>query len=94
MEEIIIWEVSVETIRICESAAYEALRELGLRAVITINSEPPLISRTGLWERLPVLEIRGRYWSLTSGQPFSKEQLVRLFQKVFSREKQNIPERK
>jgi hypothetical protein len=83
MEEMILWEVNAETIRACERAAIEALRELGLKGRVIINSEPPLISRNGLWDRLPVLEIRGQYWSLTPGQPFTKEQLSRLFRRLF-----------
>ncbi len=94
MEEIILWEVSAETIRACELAAVEALRELGLKGRVSVNSEPPLISRNELWERLPVLEIRGQYWSLTPGRPFSKEQLVRLFRRLFCSEENTHPERK
>ena len=84
MEEIILWESNGETIRACELAVYQALKALGLKATVTVNSEPPLISRNQLWERLPVLEIRGLRWSLRPGQPFTAEQLTRLFAKVFS----------
>lgn len=84
MEEIILWESDGETIRACQLAVYQALKELSLKARVTINSEPPLISRNQLWERLPVLEIRGLRWSLRPGQPFTAEQLTRLFAKVFS----------
>jgi hypothetical protein len=83
MEEIILWGSDGETIRACELAVYQALKELSLKARVTINSEPPLISRNQLWERLPVLEIRGLRWSLRPGQPFTAEQLTRLFAKVF-----------
>lgn len=83
MEEIILWESDGETIRACELAVYQALKALSLKARVTINSEPPLISRNQLWERLPVLEIRGLRWSLRPGQPFTAEQLTRLFAKIF-----------
>lgn len=92
MEEIILWEVGVETIRACERAAFEALRELGIKGTVIVQSEPPLISRNQLWDRLPVLEIAGHYWSLNPGRPFSKEQLVRLFQRLFCSEGQTGPE--
>lgn len=82
MEEIIIWESRVETIRECEIALSQALKELGLKGKIIVNSEPPLISRNQLWDRLPVLEIRGLRWSLHPGQSFTREQLIRLFEKV------------
>lgn len=84
MEEILIWESNVERIRACESAVYQALKELGLKARVTVNSEPPLISRNQLWERLPVLEIQGLRWSLHPGRAFTAEQLTRLFGKIFA----------
>lgn len=86
MEEIIIWETKAETIRACEYAVLQALKELGLKGTIVVNSEPPLISRNQLWERLPVLEIRGQHWSLRPSKSFTKEQLVTLFRKIFRNE--------
>jgi len=83
VEEIILWESNGEIIRACEAATYQALKALGLKAIVIVNSEPPLISRNQLWERLPVLEIRGLRWSLRPGQPFTAEQLTRLFAKIF-----------
>jgi len=88
VEEIILWESDGEIIRACELAVYEALKELGLKAIVTVNSEPPLIARNQLWERLPVLEIRGLRWSLRPGQPFTAKQLTRLFAQVFSEQVQ------
>ncbi len=84
MEEILIWESNVERIRACETAVYQALKELGLKARVIVNSEPPLISRNQLWERLPVLEIQGLRWSLRPGHAFTAEQLTRLFGKIFA----------
>jgi len=84
MEEIILWESNMERIHACESAVYRALKELGLKARVVINSETPLISRQELWERLPVLEIRDQRWSLHPGVAFTPDQLVRLFRKIFA----------
>lgn len=81
--EIALWECNSDVIRACETALHEALKKLGLRAVITINCEPPLISRNQLWDRLPVLEIQGLYFSLHPGRPFSVEELTRLFKILF-----------
>lgn len=83
MESIIIWDTNVQRIRACEVAVFEALNEIGLRAAIQVNSEAPLISRFNLWDRLPVLEIRGQHWSLSPNKAFTKEQLARLFNKIF-----------
>ena len=82
MEEIIIWESNVETIHACESAVSQALKDLGLKVRVSINSEPPLISRMGLWDRLPVLEIRGLHWSLHPGRAFTAGEVTRLLQKT------------
>jgi thioredoxin 1 len=84
MEQIILWESRGEIIRACELAVHEALKELGLKAVVTVNSEPPLIGRHHLWERLPVLEIQGLHWSLRPGCAFRVGELKLLFSKVFA----------
>jgi len=91
VEEIILWETDGETIRACELALHEALKELGLKAIVTINSELPLIARNQLWERLPVLEIQGLHWSLRPGGAFTVEELTRLFTKVFANRIEGCP---
>ena len=83
MEEIILWECNIERIHTCETAVYQALREIGYKARLTINCEMPLLSRHQLWERLPVLEIRGQRWSLCPGRAVTTEQLARLFTRIF-----------
>ena len=84
METIIIWDDKAARARECEIAASQALKELGLKIPILVNSEAPLISRNQLWNRLPVLEIKGDHWSLKPGQAFTKQQLVKLFGKLFT----------
>jgi len=84
METIIIWDDKSERARESEIAVSQALRELGLRISITVHSEAPLISRNQLWNRLPVLEIKGAHWSLQPGQAFTRQQLVKLFKKLFT----------
>jgi hypothetical protein len=83
MEEIVLWECNIERIHAIETAVYQALRKIGYKARLVINSEMPLLSRHQLWERLPVLEIRGQRWSLCPGQAFTAEQLTRLFTRIF-----------
>jgi len=83
MEEIILWECNIERIHATETAVYQALREIGYKARLTINCEMPLLSRQQLWERLPVLEIRGQRWSLCPGRAFTAEQLTQLFTRIF-----------
>jgi hypothetical protein len=83
MEEIILWECNIERIHATETAVYQALREIGYKARLTINCEMPLLSRHQLWNRLPVLEIRGLRWSLRPGRAFTTEELTRLFTRIF-----------
>ncbi|HSR13236.1 MAG TPA: hypothetical protein VLS90_17445 [Thermodesulfobacteriota bacterium] len=83
MEEIILWECNGENIQACLRAVHETLKDLGLHAVVTVHSEPPLIGRNQLWKRLPVLEIRGLHWSLRPGCAFRAEELKPLFSRVF-----------
>jgi len=90
LEQIILWESNGETIRACELAICEALKELCLKAVVTVNSEPPLIGRNQLWGRLPVLEIHGLYWSLRPGFAFRTEELKHLFSKIFATRMEGI----
>jgi hypothetical protein len=88
MKEIIIWETNTERIKACEKAAAVAIKTLGLEMTIIVNSEPPLISRNQLWDRLPVLEIEDCFWSLHPGQSFEASQLIRLFDQIFCETRQ------
>lgn len=87
METIIIWDDMAKRARESERALSQALREVGLKIPITVNSEAPLISRNGLWDRLPVLEIKGDHWSLNPGHAFTKQQLVKLLESLFANQK-------
>ena len=91
MEKIVLWESKGETIRACQLAVHEALKELGLKAVVIVNSELPLIGRNQLWGRLPVLEIRGLHWSLRPGCAFMAKFLKPLFSKIFADRMEGCP---
>jgi thioredoxin 1 len=91
MEQIILWESRGEIIRACELAVHQALKELGIKAIVTVNSEAPLIGRHHLWARLPVLEIQGLHWSLTPGCAFRVGDLKLLFSKVFASQIEGRP---
>jgi len=86
MDKITIWEVNKEIISACEKALTEALKDLKLKKEIHINSEPPLISRHGLFGRLPVLEIQGRFWNLKPNCSFTKEQVIGLLKRLYLNE--------
>jgi len=82
VEEIILWESDVNIINPSLDAIHKALKGLGIKATVIINSEPPLISRNQLWDRLPVIELRGLRWSLHPGMAFTETELTRLFRKI------------
>lgn len=79
-----LWETRKEIVQSCELAITQALSELGLKKTLIINSEPPLVTRNVDISRLPSMEIRGMLWSLKPGKPFTKDQVIRLFQTVFN----------
>ena len=82
MEEIILWESDVNIINPSVDAIHRALKGLGIKATVIINSEPPLISRNQLWDRLPVIELRGLRWSLHPGMAFTETELTQLLRKI------------
>ena len=82
MEEIILWESDVNIIHLSVAAISGALKGLGIKATVIINSEPPLISRNQLWDRLPVIELRGLRWSLHPGIAFTETELMHLLRKI------------
>jgi hypothetical protein len=84
MEQIILWECNFDRIHHCEAAIYEAMNKIGLKTVLIVNSEVPLLSRAQIWERLPVLEIRGQFWSCCPGRAFTTQEIIKLFVKIFS----------
>lgn len=82
MEEVILWEIDEKIIHPSVDAIQRALKGLGIKATVIINSEPPLIARNELWDRVPVIELRGLRWSLHPGKAFTEAELTRLFRKV------------
>lgn len=80
---IVILDHDIDRIQACEDAVQGAIRELGLKAVVTQISEPPYLARQNVWERLPVLEINGLIWSRKSGQAFSKREVVDLLRNKY-----------
>jgi hypothetical protein len=81
MLEITIWDN--DTLRIAEidRNLHSALTELKVKGLILSNSEPPLLARENLLDRLPVLEIAGNYWSKKNGKVFSKTDCLSLLSK-------------
>ena len=82
--EITIWDNDTERIRAIEGNVTRALRSLGMKGIVKIISEPPLISRESLLDRVPVLEILDRYWSLKPQSVITEDQCRDLLSIIFS----------
>jgi hypothetical protein len=82
MMQIIIWDNEVDRISEIDKNLHLALKELHVRAIVTINPEPPSIAREQLLQRLPVIEINEKYWSLKPGKAFSKRECISLLRQI------------
>ncbi len=81
--KITILDHKLERIHACEQSVHKALKELGMKAIVTQVCEPPYLSRLDVWERLPALDIDGRIWSRKSRKAFKKEEVVSLLKKYY-----------
>lgn len=67
--KIVIWDISPDRIAQIDKNLYIALQNIGLKGVITCNSEPPSLMRAGVYHRVPVLEINGLFWTCNRSTP-------------------------
>lgn len=84
LAEISIWDNDAERIRIIEANLCNAMRSLGIRGVVKIISEPPLLSRENLLDRVPVLEIMDKYWSLSPQTVITEDQCRELLAALYT----------
>lgn len=80
--EIVIWDTDAERIAEIDRNLYSAFKELGIKGLVTCNAEPPSLARAGLMDRVPVLEIAGKYWSREPGKALSVDACVKLLEKL------------
>ena len=80
--KVVIWDTDPERIAQIDRNLHLAFKELGLKGLVTCNSEPPSLVRAGLLERVPVLEIADKYWSREPGKAFSLSACMALLKKV------------
>lgn len=81
---LVIWDTDPARIARLDRTLHLALAELGLKGIVTCNSEPPSLMRAGLYNRLPTLEIEGNYWTCRDGEP-DLTACVRLLRKITER---------
>ena len=89
MLTITVLDTQLDRMRSCERAVYLALKEVGMKAIVTINAEPPYLARLNVWDRLPALEINGKIWNKKQGDIFSADDVVKLLQKFYPIEAQD-----
>jgi len=80
-KKITIWDVNANRIAEISENLLRAMQSVGSRYDLEIMSEPPLISRMGLLDRLPSFEVDGMYWTLKPGETVTQkeaEQLIRI----------------
>ncbi len=82
MLRITIWDNDAARAAEIDRNLHTALSDLGVDALVLLNSEPPLLARENLLQRVPVLEIAGKYWSKTPGKSFSIQDCVALLAKL------------
>lgn len=70
--KITIWDLDTQRIAHIEKKLYEAMRECGVKGMVASQSEPPLVSRMNLANRIPVLEVEGLFWMQEPGKEFDK----------------------
>jgi hypothetical protein len=80
--QITIWDNDSKRIAKIDRNLSLALKELSIKAIITVISEPPILARENLLNRVPVLEIYDHFWSLEPGIVFSKSDCTKLLQKI------------
>ncbi len=80
--DIVIWDMDARRINRIEKNLRVAMKQFGIPGLVKSMSEPPLIGRTGLLGKTPVLEIGNKYWSLKPGSDISLEQCSALLRKL------------
>lgn len=83
MLKITVLDIDIERMRICERSVHQAIKELGIKAEVTVNCEPPYLSRLDIWDRLPALEIDGLIWNRKSAGAFTSQEVVGLLQRHY-----------
>lgn len=80
--EIIIWDIDPLRISQIDQNLHMAMQELGIKGIVTCNSEPPSIVRAGLLDRVPVLEAADKYWSNIPGEVISLAACITLLKTI------------
>lgn len=81
--EISVYDNDIPRARAIENNLYKAMTSLGLKGTVKIISEPPLLSRENLLNKVPVLEILENYWCLKPQCEITEQQCSELLSHLF-----------
>jgi len=81
---ITIWDNNAARMAEIDHNIHLVLRELKLKGIVNSISEPPLLARENLLNRVPVLEIEEKYWSLKANTVIGQTEIKNLLIKIVS----------
>jgi hypothetical protein len=83
-EQIItLWDENAQRLHTMEANLAVVLRRLGITAQIRLNSEPPLLARTGLNGKTPAVQVDdGDFWRHTVGEAIGEQQFMSLLSRL------------
>lgn len=76
--DITLWDRDATRIADIEKNLRSAMKKLSMSGHVTIMSEPPLLNRMGVINRVPLLEINGMYWSLRADETIPESDILDL----------------
>ena len=74
----IIYDSDAQRLIQIERNLHQALKLSGLKGNIMCICEPPFLARENLLGKVPVVEINGKRWSLTTGKILTRQDLIKL----------------
>ncbi len=78
IKKITIWDNDPSRIAQIEQSLMLVMKDLGIKYEISSMSEPPLLSRMGLYGKTPALEINGNYWTWKIGEVIPEQKVKNL----------------
>jgi hypothetical protein len=88
--DITILDHNFDRLNACEVSVKTALKDLGMKAIVTKVSEPPFLSRLNVWEKLPALQIDGLIWSRKSKEAFTANEVLQLLKNNYKDKQKQV----
>lgn len=79
MQKINLWDENSQRLMALEKNLRVLMSAMRIQAEVQLNNEPPLLARNGINGKTPAVQINdGDFWTHTSGEPVSVENLEKL----------------